>query len=742
MEIPSGLNPTPRPFSAKSQPVDKMFSQESPKDSFPQRVKDIYFSPTESGQSLAETLTENKKTYAKLLEKAVKEGELSKEDALKRRSDFDKGKIGPYQGERKRAEKLPTVLAQLNDLENEQFCLARLPQQCADGLYRTQDYYVAPGTLALKAAAQGWETSPDKDGQQLPVADLVVIGAGPGGLTTAWQTARRGGRVVCFEAELAGSAFSDAGAKSVHHMRTSADGSNLVRDGHAFATLEHPLSLPGQLSSYRQIAREGREGQQEMTGEEVHDIPEASLDPHGRNAPATRGELFEHLNQLTHSLAMDFKDATLCERSPVNGVTFEDGLFTVTTARGHKVKAKNIVLATGLTGPDGGKGKMLGVFDQLQKQSPDKYLSLSRSGDPQEASEKLGQTEKPSLIISERLLGDQSVRQTIRQLPEGSRAALVGSGSSAVKGALELLALHPGLSVDLFTKGTMEVSQTQLPNENFHQAVLELGTGPEYSEAAAKKLKSFGTPVTPRSLQHLMEAQQSGRLRLLELGQYFDEKSVSLTAGEDGSTQLKIVDPEVDARLKDQAKQFQSKGLLPNDSPPVSGTSYQLLVQAIGYGSKGKGHMLSHLSAEAQAKIHLNTAGQPDHVARTSIPGLSTRGRQLADKIAEEIPSDRRIEITVPQDGRIDWRETEQEIVDGIIVSRGNHPNFVKAIRRQIAQEGSSPQELQLLFPTSDRRLLELAHKQNRTPTEEEILQRGLILSQRMDAYDRQLTEE
>lgn len=736
MEIPSGLNPTPRPLTPKSQPVDVVFTNQVPKDSFPAKVKDIYLSPKEQAQSLAETLNENKEAYAELIEQAVEKGELGKQEAAQRLKNFQDGKIGPYQ-KREKVQDVPSTLTQLNELENEQFCLTRVPQQCADGLYRSQDYYMAPGTLALKAAAQGWEMSADSQGQELPVADVVVIGAGPGGLTSAWQTARRGGRVVCFESEIAGAAFSDAGAKAVHHMRTSADGTNLVRDGHAFATLEHPLSLPGHLSTHRNLAKRGREGQAEMTGQEIHGIPDESLSPNGRNAPATRGELFEHLAQLSHSLANDFDDAVLCERSPVNEVSFEDGLFTVSTSRGHKVKAKNIVLATGLTGVDGGRGNSLPLFQKLAKENPDQYLALHKSSDPVAQSETLAKDNSPSLIIRDRLLGDQSVRQSIAELPEGTRAAIVGSGSSAIKSALELMALHPGLSVDIFSKGYTEASQPQLPNENFHQAVLEVANGEEYSEAAAKKLKEFGSPATPRSLQHVFEAQQTGRLRLLELGEYFCEECISLTPAGDGKTTISVKSPEVAQRLEKQAKEFQAKGLLPANAQAVEGTQYGLLVESIGYSSSAKDHMLSHLPEEAQAKIHLNSAGLGTHVSHSSIPGLSTRGRQIADQLAEQIPEERRVEVTVPQDHRVDWRDTDAETAQGIIDSRGNHPGFVAAVERELRREGSHPQELQLVFPTSDRKLLTLAQTppEQLSAAEREVLERGRSLADRMRSY-------
>ncbi len=729
MKVPSNNSPRHPDLSPKTVPVDRLFqSGQNPPGSFPSNIADTYYSPSEQGKLLCDVVADNQARYRQLLEEAVQTGRMTPEESALKEKNFVSGKLGP------RAHSSTSPL--LRELENEQFCLLRHPQQVADGLYRTQDYYIPPAALTATAQLRGWETS-----QDVPVADTIVIGAGPGGLTTAWQLARRGGRVVVFESEIAGAAFSDAGARAVHSLRTSADGTNLVQEGHALATLEHPLSLHGHLADYRSQANLGRQAEAALTGLPSHGVAPESEQLEDRNAPATRGELFQHLAQLSHSLVQDFPDAFLCERSPVEEVTFEDGLFTVTSSRGHKMKGKNLVLATGLTGPQGQLARTLGLFEDMSAEDRDKLLILSNDSDQSVQAETLTQLsrgkDQRALIVHDRQLGSQMVRQSILALPEGSRAAVMGSGESAIKAALEMAHLNPGIKVDLFVKNTLEAAQTQIPNENFHTAVLENTLSDEQAIAKAwDRVKLFGTPITPRSLQEILELQQAGRVRLLEMGRYFDKESVRLEAGSNGQIKVELKDTEARVNLQKSHEQMKSKGLLPTDSQPFESSHYKVMVEALGYQKQSlQEHPLRHLPPEAHKKMHLNTAGLPNHPAETSLAGLSVRGRQLAEQLAQDIPQERRLEISVPQERGIDWREVDEETVQGIIANRGVHPGFARSVRRDIEEFGSHPQQDRLIFPSSDNKLRDWNRQREQgriSPAEREVLERAEQLGRRM----------
>lgn len=725
-----------------TQPVDKLFKEEAPEGSYTETLQDVYYSPQSDSRRLTQVTVENQATYHEVAARAVEQGVLSADEAAVREKAFDTGAIGPYKPKAPSGIASP-LLVQLRELEDEQFCLIRHPQQVGDGLYRPMDFYVSPGHLKLKGVAQGWPLSRGGDGQDLPVADVVVVGAGPGGLLASWQLARRGGRVVCFDSELAGSNYNDGGAKAVHHMRTSVAATNLVNEGNSIANKEHPLSLLGQIAAEREHARLGREGQTALTGEEMHGVPKDSqtLDP---ASPATRGELWDHLSNISYSLANDFPDAVLCERSPVSSVRFEDGLFTIQTSRGHEVKCRELVWATGLTGPQGEQARVLKVLDDAAAANPLKNVVVSKISDTQtEASrlEGIAQgTDASTLIMNDRLLGDQSLRQTLSALPDGSSVAMIGSGESAIKGALELAHLNPGLKVDLYVKDRLESNQTQAPAEVFHPAVVERTyDDPERSKKLKQATKFFASPVTPRSLQEVFELQAAGRLRLLEMGRRFDDKSVKLDENSGGGMTVTITDPNVIANLAEGESKFKSSGLLPKDAKLTSPTTYRALVVGIGYQalSVNDHPLLKELPTEARAKIHVNTISDASNPGQTGLPGLGAGGRFLAEELAGRlVPDDRRVAIPVPKDGKT-YANVDLKTVDAIMANGGLDPEFEARIKKEIAEKGSSPDENWLTFTSGDSTFRDLAalKPEELSPAQREVLARGTENALRMKAW-------
>ncbi len=722
-------------------PVDKMFGEKAPEGTYLDTLQDVYYSKPAEGQLLSEVSEKSQDKYEKVLKQAVQDGHLTAEQAQARQQAFETGKIGPYQ---KREATPPGAksLDILRDMENEQFALARHPQQCGDGLYRPVDFYVSPGHLTLKAAAQGWEVSKNPDGIEVPVADVVVVGAGPGGLMTTWQLARRGGRVVCFESELAGSNFNDGGAKSVHHMRTSSEFTNLINEGHSAGSLEHPLSLSGTIEVSRPHAKAGREGQSKLTGEVMHGVYPDIVDNNNIYVPATRGELWNHLSNIAYSTANDFPNAVLCERSPVEDVKYgEDGLFEVTTTRGHKVKCKEVVLSTGLTGPRGEKAKFLKVLDNLHKGAPDKSVVMQQVSDSQANAEEftdMAKGEKGStMIVNDRLLGDQTFRQTFAAIPAGSHAAMIGSGESGIKGALEMAHLNPNITIDFFVKGYLESAQVQVPSENFRQPVIEKTLhDDEVSHMLKDMYGFFDTPVTPRSLQEIFELQSAGRVRVFELGKYFDENSVELKANEDGSTSLQVKDPEVQANLAKMEAHYKSVGLLPEGQTLTGADNYRAFVQAPGYYKTPlEENPLNKFPKEVQHRVHANSITSSVHPAQSALPGLGTAGRHLAEELATRlVPDDRLVNIEQPTDRGMDYRNWSDHDVYDIISNIGGNPQIADEIRAEIAEKGSSPREHLLYLTSVDPKLRSIVDKpeSERTPAEKELLERGLHLGKRL----------
>ena len=722
--------------------VDKMFSEKMPEGTFSDTLQDVYYSKPENAKLLSEVTEDKQAKYKELLDKAVADGLLTAKQAEQRQETFTTGSMGPYSAKQKTPPGAE-VLDILNEMDNEQFCLIRHPQQVGDGLYRPMDFYISPGHLTLKAAAQGWETSKDPDGTDIPVADVVVVGGGPGGLMTTWQLARRGGRVVCFESELAGSNFNDGGAKAVHHMRTSSNYTNLINEGHSAASLEHPLSLSGTLPVSRPHAKAGREGQTKLTGELMHGVYPDIVDNMDTNVPATRGELWNHLSNIAYSVANDFPDAVLCERSPIEDIKYgDDGYFVVTSTRGHKIKCKELVLSPGLTGPKGERAKTIDVLDNLGKAHPESTITLQRIGDGQtnakDLSEMANGQDTETLIVNDRLLGDQGFRQTFAAIPAGKHAAMIGSGESGVKGCLEMAHLNPNITIDFFVKGYLESAQVQVPAENFDQAVIEATLGDEHRAHMLKEMyKFFDTPVTPRSLQEVFELQAAGRIRIFELGEYFDDKSIKLTSNEDGSTRADLKLDHIKDNLSKMEAHYKKVGLLPEGSSLTPAQDYHAFVQAPGYNKVplDQNPLLKDIPAEAQDRVHANSITSSVHPSQSALPGLGTAGRHLAEELAARlVPEDRRQDISCPTNRGQDYRGWSDPDVNAIIANLGGNPKVADEIRKELAEKGASPREYQLYLTGQDPKLRNTAAKpeSERTPAEKELLERGLHLGRRL----------
>ncbi len=145
--------------------------------------------------------------------------------------------------------------------------LEDVPSLSSDGMSRTRCHWLPPAVLANSLARAGWEVQ----GQSgLPIAEVVGVGGGPGGLATCAQLTNRGVKTVLFEGCYLGQSFSDRGAAAVHRLRTGLNESELVRGG-----LDHPASLFRHRLDLRARSYDGRRNWSELTGAPFEDLSPA-----------------------------------------------------------------------------------------------------------------------------------------------------------------------------------------------------------------------------------------------------------------------------------------------------------------------------------------------------------------------------------------------------------------------------------------------------------------------------------
>lgn len=557
------------------------------------------------------------------------------------------------------------------------------PKLQADGIARNVQYYVSPGHLALQTAAQNWDIDQQTG---LPIADSVVVGAGPGGLASAYHLSQRGTRTILFEGGFVGQGFSDAGAKSVHQLRTNGAASNLVYTANS-NQLGVDVSMQRHLAENREKCAEAREKWYEATGETAHGTSSARGSEVAQ--PANRSELFEHMSHVAHGLALKYPDTFVCENSPVSTIEKvergETNLYRVKTAQGHEVLTRSLVMATGFVGSDGEHARSLNLFQKLEADPASGVTVLENDNSLFEDNTKL---EKDLLVFSERLLGRPEIRDRIENLAKGSRLAVIGGGESAIKGALEALYLNPGVTIDLYTNGKMEPYQTQIPTSVIATPITEGAIkDKDIARQTLSELRDFGTPVTADSLEELLSFESEGRVRVREMGKYFSSDTIDLQA-RDGRLEVRLKDEEAARNLQAQRKEWSELGLYganpPSDDPATLPPADMVMVAA-GYDKRSlqagpliqqlidggmvemvKGEVVYGSDGLTSAKdpmVAFNTAGAVAFASDTAIPGRAIRGLRLAQLMdgrlpKREIPADR-IETGLPY-GSVDTNQKEE----------------------------------------------------------------------------------
>lgn len=602
--------------------------------------------------------------------------------------------------------------------------LEDFPKLMADGLMRNSVNYVGPLHLTTQAAAQGWDFD-QKSG--LPIADSVVIGGGPGGLSSAYHLSENGHRTVLLEGGHTGQAFSDSSAASVHQLRTNVDQTNLT-----YTTNANHLGIDVSLTRHRysipQKAGAARDDWYQATGQTKHGFADSDSD---LTRPANRNELFEHMSMISQGLALRYPDTFVIENSPVNGIEVtkgEDGsrLYKVTTEQGHQMMSRSLVLATGFVGTAGEHARTLKQFSELDGGPDSKVAVLGSDHDLVRKNDRL---EKDSLVFSDRLLGRPEIRQRLRDLPAGSRLAVVGGGESAAKGALEALHLNPELKLDLYTSNPLEPYQTQIPNSVLSGTVTETAiVSSEIAKQTMNELKDFETPIVSATMKELLELESAGRVRIREMGKRFDQTTVEVKAKPDGGFAFQLTDPEVKQNLRNQRSEWQSLGIYgPEQDAADVLPDADMVMMAVGYDKRSHqaGPLVQQLVDQGAIKfengevamgsdgltsaedpmIAINTAAVQKMAADSALPGRAVRAYRLGHYFKERLPEREKPTSTIGRGLKfneyIDTNQTEERIFPDVeeakdyLANGGLPKNFVQ-FRENRLNELADPMDRQL----------------------------------------------
>lgn len=484
--------------------------------------------------------------------------------------------------------------------------LSDMPRISADGLTRTRIHYQEP--RVLRALRQ-------RDGLDPVECEVCVIGGGPGGISAAIHLGEQGVDTVVLEAGYFGQAFSDARAKLVHQMRTDENLSSITQVGLVGHHMHETYGMARFLTNenLRNKAAEALQQLQESSGYECEFDSQNLRSKDDPSNPVRRSELFAYLAYLAQK-ASELPGVYMLEQAPVSSAHWDacSKRFIVKSAAGHELHAKKLVVGCGFVGPEAEWARFLPDIENLSSRHPDKLILIknehdltSRNGNLKDflagSSSPSEGAARPQIVMSHALLGHSEMRQSISLLPEGTRAAVIGGGESAAKGALEILALNPRAKVDLFVSGRLEPYQYQFPRTaRAGNPALRAIADPEFAdEVASITRQTFRTPIVTDTMLTLLEEVKKGRIRIFELGEHFSSKSLDLKIKEHPQSRqvethicLKAGESRVRQALVKQQSEWREYGVLPAGKDLISADSDTLsiidgpLVIATGYDKR------------------------------------------------------------------------------------------------------------------------------------------------------------
>lgn len=405
--------------------------------------------------------------------------------------------------------------------------LLDLPRLTAEGMVRVNLRTPSAETLRRDLVAAGWKK---KGG--VPVADAVIVGGGPAGLSTALQAADKGAKVVLFEGGWLAQSFSDAAMKPVYRMRTNSTRNSLAQEPFSDPSL---VKRAGLVSSLKELRRGGKDADARRFALDGRPpIGHAGLDLEDEDpaVASARVELLQHFARTADEV--ERLGSRIVEKAPVESARKRaDGLWEVRTAAGHLVLARKLVLAQGQVG-----GEIQHTKDPAPAAStlPEKArLVLNGRADLEAQSARLaaavlalrrGRAPPRLPVLHDSLLGSPEVREYLALLPKGRSVAVIGSGESAAKAVMDLLRLNGGLTVHLYVKDAPASAQLQIPAP--HAAPDAIKRAQDDAAEARKTLdewKAFGTPITPATYADLQDEAARGRVVVHALGARFDARA-------------------------------------------------------------------------------------------------------------------------------------------------------------------------------------------------------------------------
>ena len=404
--------------------------------------------------------------------------------------------------------------------------LLDLPRLTAEGMVRVNLRAPTGEALRKNLLAAKWKT---KDG--LPIADAVIVGGGPAGLSTALQAADKGAKVVLFEAGYLAQSFSDAAMRPVYRMRTNSVRNSLAQEPFSNPDLVKRVGLAANLKMLRKDGKEADAQRFALDGRPPIGNAASGLGDEDAAVASARVELLQHF-----ALSADEVErlgSRIVEKAPVESVRKRaDGLWEIRTSAGHRVLARKLVLAQGQVGGEAQYAKDPAPAASALPETARLILNTRADLGARAAllasavrALRLGRAPPRMPVIHDSLLGLPEIREFLGLLPKGRSVAVIGSGESAAKAVMDLLRVNASLKVHLFVKDALAEAQLQIPSAHAApDAIKRAQDDPAEARRTLDEWKKFGTPITPATFADLKNEASAGRVVVHALGGHFDAR--------------------------------------------------------------------------------------------------------------------------------------------------------------------------------------------------------------------------